>query len=206
MPRNVYQEFRDGLGSRFQDLVCPGCVRRKWHLGHELLREQPELWFRGEPADDRDVALINAVPMPWVDIGPQSYLKHIHHKIKDQPIKTTMWTVENDGICRSMIAQAGCRLSGFAKPTLPAPEWEHMMINVSIAGNISPWCDWGMLSGRSIKTHLLAGPPSICPTHPWDIMLLHDFHTNLATMDAIESISSRKYDVLLMKMCEDFDG
>lgn len=36
-------------------------------------------------------------------------------------------------------------------------------------------------------------------------MILRDFHTNLDTMDAIKSIASRKYDILLMKMCEDFD-
>lgn len=53
-------------------------ITPKWIQGHQRLREHPTEWFRdGRPIDDRDMALINAEPMPWVDIGEQSFLKHM---------------------------------------------------------------------------------------------------------------------------------
>lgn len=36
-------------------------------------------------------------------------------------------------------------------------------------------------------------------------MILRDCNTNTSNMTAIRSISDRKWDVLLMKMCEDYD-
>lgn len=56
----------------------------KWVRGHKLLRENPSKWFRGNPIDDRDLALINATPVPWINIGQQSYLKHM--------VRDTTWT------------------------------------------------------------------------------------------------------------------
>lgn len=49
----------------------------KWVKGHNLLRDDPDKWFRGTQIDERDLALINASPLPWVDIGKQSTLKHV---------------------------------------------------------------------------------------------------------------------------------
>lgn len=49
----------------------------KWVTGHNLLRDDPSKWFRGNPIDDRDLALINASALPWIDIGKQSFLKHV---------------------------------------------------------------------------------------------------------------------------------
>lgn len=49
----------------------------KWVVGHKLLREDPSKWFRGTQIDDRDLALINASPVSWINIGKQSFLKHV---------------------------------------------------------------------------------------------------------------------------------
>ena len=54
----------------------------KWVRGHKLLRDDPRKWFRGTQIDERDLALINASPLPWVDIGKQSFLKHV---VRDNP-------------------------------------------------------------------------------------------------------------------------
>lgn len=54
-----------------------GPVASKWAIGHALLRNDPSKWFRGTPIDDRDRALINASPVPWLNIGIQSFLKHV---------------------------------------------------------------------------------------------------------------------------------
>ncbi|KAG6362697.1 hypothetical protein INS49_007790 [Diaporthe citri] len=185
----------------------PHYAAPKWVTGHKLLRDDPSQWFRGTQVDDRDLALINADPVPWIDIGQQSYLKHVHHKLKDQPFKTTHWTVENDKALRGMISEVGAGFNGGAKPPvhLPARDWESMMVNVTITGNIAPGVTWGLLSGRPSKARVLAGPCSTCTAHPWDIMILRDFHTNTSGLDQVSSIASRQFDILLMKMCEDMD-
>ncbi|KKY37673.1 putative aaa family atpase [Diaporthe ampelina] len=80
---------------RQKSLGCT-CNGPKWVIGHQLLRNDPSKWFRGIPIDDRDLALINASPVSWIDFGRQSYLKHV----ADQPFKTTYWTVENGNALR----------------------------------------------------------------------------------------------------------
>ncbi|KAJ0107204.1 hypothetical protein J7T55_007574 [Diaporthe amygdali] len=170
----------------------------------ELLRENPSKWFRGNPIDDRDLALINATPVPWINIGRQSYLKHMHHKVKGQPFQTTKWTVENDQHLRAMISEVGAGFIGFAKPptNFPARDWESMMASPATSPRV---VTWGLLSGRPSKVRILAGPCETCNKHPWDIMILRDFHTNTSRLDDVASIASRQFDILLMKICEDFD-
>jgi hypothetical protein len=36
-------------------------------------------------------------------------------------------------------------------------------------------------------------------------MILRDFHTNTSGLNQVSHIASRKFDILLMKMCEDMD-
>ncbi|POS81349.1 hypothetical protein DHEL01_v200279 [Diaporthe helianthi] len=198
----------------------------KWVAGYEMLRAEPKKWFRDTQVDERDLALIKASPVPWIEIGKQSFLKHVHHKLKDQPFETTMWTVENDKTLRGMISAVGAGFTGFANPPihLPGRNLECMtgsyppcllfrlssttdlvIVNVNISGKIAPGVTWGLLSGRPSKARVLAGPSETCDKHPWDIMILRDFHTNTSGLDGVERIASRQYDILLMKMCEDMD-
>lgn len=37
-------------------------------------------------------------------------------------------------------------------------------------------------------------------------MILRDFHTNTSGLDQVVPIASRQFDILLMKMCEDYDS
>lgn len=78
-------------------------------------------------------------------------------------------------------------------------------MNVNIRGNIAPGVTWGLLSGRPSTARVLAGPCETCDKHPWDLMILRDFHTNTSGLDGVAHIASRQFDILLMKMCEDFD-
>lgn len=49
----------------------------KWVTGHKLLRDNPNKWFRGTHIDARDLALINASRVSWLNVGQQSFLKHV---------------------------------------------------------------------------------------------------------------------------------
>lgn len=60
-----------------QSILALHNAEPKWVTGHKLLRDDPSQWFRGTQIDERDLALINASPLPWVDVGKQSYLKHV---------------------------------------------------------------------------------------------------------------------------------
>lgn len=46
-----------------------------WLDALELIRRKPEDWFHDQPADDRDLALINAKPMSCFNLGETSFLK-----------------------------------------------------------------------------------------------------------------------------------
>lgn len=48
-----------------------------WTMALDLIRKHPELWFRDYLVDDRDHALIHGALPSWVDLGPNSYLKHV---------------------------------------------------------------------------------------------------------------------------------
>lgn len=37
-------------------------------------------------------------------------------------------------------------------------------------------------------------------------MILRDFHANTSGLEQVASIASRQFDILLMKMCEDYDS
>lgn len=47
----------------------------KWSQALELIRHKPQDWFREQPIDDRDRALLNARPMSCFDLGKKSFLK-----------------------------------------------------------------------------------------------------------------------------------
>lgn len=64
-----------------QNIMNGHSAAPKWVVGHKLLREDPSKWFRGTQIDERDLALINASPVPWINIGQQSFLKHVVCKI-----------------------------------------------------------------------------------------------------------------------------
>lgn len=71
----LQQEY--GTTNVFETMVRQQSLAPKWVRGHKLLRDDPSQWFRGTQIDDRDIALINADPVPWINIGQQSYLKHV---------------------------------------------------------------------------------------------------------------------------------
>ncbi|KAF3762709.1 hypothetical protein M406DRAFT_72691 [Cryphonectria parasitica EP155] len=129
----------------------------KWILARDEMRISPKDWFRHQPLDARDRALINAC---------NRFLNN--HWLWYQ----TFWTVENDQECRSMIRQAGSDFIGFENgpPTTPKQNWHSMK--------------------RMYRC---------------DAMILRDCYAGTDTMFSNPTYGSRVFDVLLMKMCEDYD-
>ena len=78
-------------------------------------------------------------------------------------------------------------------------------MNVNVKGAPGAGFDWGYLSTRPANIRIFKGPPQTCDLHPWDAMILRDCTTNTDTLNGLEYIASRKWDILVMKMCEDYD-
>ena len=64
---------------------------------------------------------------------------------------------------------------------------------------------WVELTTSPGKTRIFRSPPEFRKPHPWDAMILRDCHASTDGMIGVESINSRYWDILLVKMCEDFD-
>lgn len=80
-----------------------------------------------------------------------------------------------------------------------------LLVNVNIQGAIGAGFLWGFLATQAENIRIFKGPAETCSIHPWDAMILRDCTTNTGTLDDLDAISSRKWDVLVMKMCEDHD-
>ncbi|RYP76347.1 hypothetical protein DL771_001786 [Monosporascus sp. 5C6A] len=173
-------------------------------VARRLLQCKLEAWFRGSPVDDRDRALLDAQDVPWVHYAKTSYLRKIYHMKQSEGFETTDWTVENDDACKKMVAEAGGQLIGFDLDVCNSAQWKAMKVNVNITAKNTSF-DWGFLSTTPSKIRIFRGAVESCPDHPWDAMILRDCYANTGGMQAVDSISSRYWDILVMKMCEDYD-
>ncbi len=79
------------------------------------------------------------------------------------------------------------------------------LVNVNVTARPGHGFAWGFLSTRPSNIRIFKGPPETCADHPWDAIILRDCTPNTDNLIEVESISSRKWDVLCMKMCEDYD-
>ena len=61
------------------------------------------------------------------------------------------------------------------------------------------------MSGLPEHIRIFEGPTSTCPDHPWHAMIIRDAIAMTESLTAVDALASRKWDILLMKMCEDFD-
>lgn len=64
-----------------------------------------------------------------------------------------------------------------------------------------------MLCTMPSKIRVFSGPCYPCPArlHHWDAMILRDCYSGTIGMFEIPKYGTRFFDVLLMKLCEDFD-
>lgn len=94
------------------------------------------------------------------------------------------------------------------------------VVNISVTGRPAPGITNGTLSTMPSKIRVLAGPSTsgICPWHQWDAMILRDCYVSVAAARTGQTIPTHQchghgslgrgspmYDVLLIKMCEDYD-
>ena len=79
------------------------------------------------------------------------------------------------------------------------------LVNVNIEGTPNAGFNWGFLATMPSKTRIFRGPPESCRIHPWDAMILRDCYASTDGIMGVSSIASSYWDILVMKMCEDYD-
>ncbi|KAK7940730.1 uncharacterized protein PG986_013117 [Apiospora aurea] len=162
-----------------------------------MMRVRPLDWLRHGPIDVRDLQLINANPAPFVSYGHTSYVRKLYYrKAGDERFYESNWTVENNQKCMDIVAQMGGNVVGFESG---AADGAVNDLTFTLVG-------WGFLSTRAENVRIFRGPLDTCSIHPWDAMILRDCTASTDNMIAEEEISSRKWDILAMKMCEDYDA
>ncbi|OTA90992.1 hypothetical protein M434DRAFT_33124 [Hypoxylon sp. CO27-5] len=177
-----------------------------------LIKEESHLWFGTEPISPRDHQLISCDDTAFAAFGKSSYLSSVYHLKhgEGEMIQNTRWTCENDIACKKMVAQAGGGIRGFPHLIQPPPvNWLHMKVNVSLTVSAARSSElnvsWGILSTRPTRTRIFEGPSELCPIHPLDVMIMYDCTPSTENFIQQPLIASRKWDILLMKMCEDYD-
>jgi hypothetical protein len=136
----------------------------------------------------------------------------------------TQWVVETDQECKELVQSAGGKTYGFDNGSASTAHWASvtgrlaacyrdtnvqllliLLVNVNINGTPGAGFGWGFLSTRPHHIRIFKGPAKTCSEHPWDAMILRDCTSITHSLCDVGSIASRKWDILCMKMCEDYD-
>ncbi|KAK8138071.1 aaa family atpase protein [Apiospora sp. TS-2023a] len=186
-----------------------GMTSKKYEAALLMMRVRPMDWLRQGPIDVRDEQLINANAVSFVTHGSMSYVRKLYYrKAGDLKFYESNWTVENNQTCMDIVAQMGGNVAGFESGAANGAvgDLSYALVNVNITAPPNQGTGWGYLSTRAENVRIFRGPRDTCPDHPWDAMILRDCTANTDNLIAKEEISSRKWDILAMKMCEDYDA
>ncbi|KAI1091935.1 hypothetical protein F5B19DRAFT_492996 [Rostrohypoxylon terebratum] len=181
------------------------------------LKRHPELWL-GNPLTTRDHRLLYCRSVDFFDasraLGTCYAQKLTFFLPREEitPVKRIEWKTEDDFTCKMFVQRCGGKVFMQRSPQIPYPDHlkpYHMRIDVKIIlptpAAIKYKVAWGVLSTTPDKAHILQGPSTFTPSHPWDAMILYDCHITLeGELRNSPQIASRVYDILLMKMGPDY--
>ncbi|KAI3334165.1 hypothetical protein F4824DRAFT_502240 [Ustulina deusta] len=175
-----------------------------------MMREAPEKWFQHLQAllSTRDGMIYIQVFLSTAMLRAESRppLKWTLKQDK-QLFEDVAWKVENDENCKKIVAEAGGTLVGFSLEPVAPSKWKSIKVavNINVPRTVDLGCTWGVLGTQPAKIRIFKGPKETCEKHPWDAMILRDCRAQTDGFMSISGIISRKWDILLMKMCEDYD-
>ncbi|KAI1211610.1 uncharacterized protein F4807DRAFT_396161 [Annulohypoxylon truncatum] len=182
------------------------------------LRRYPQYWA-GDPFGLRDSNLLYGTSADFIDITKYmgtchlariAFLKPGEDIMRDSKIQ---WTSENDNLCKMIVSRCGGKANGLPiSQDLVYPQAlkkHHVKVDVKIV--LSSFAatrygvSWGTLSTRADKIQIFKGPEAFTPRHSWDAMIMHDCTvTGEGDLCESDAIASWKWDILLMKMSDDY--
>ena len=116
----------------------------------------------------------------------------------------TPWTVENDDFCKNIVSSDGALLQGFTPTAGPAPAWQYVSVNVQVTGApLKATFGSGFLATSPRNIRMFKGPSE--SYSGWDAMILRDCVENTLELHNTEEVGSRLWDVLAIKMNDDYD-
>ncbi|KAI0156770.1 hypothetical protein GGR57DRAFT_501158 [Xylariaceae sp. FL1272] len=181
----------------------------KYFRARCMMRSHPQDWFRDQDVDTRDRALLDAEFLPFVQYNQASYVRKMYTmKEGDHLFQDVKWNVENDVNCKKIVAQAGGKLIGFPYGEIGSGNWKSIKIgvNIEVPKPAGLYFKWGIMGAKPSNVRIFRGPDRTCPDHPWDAMILRDCVASTDNFIRCPDIGTRKWDILAMKMCEDFDS
>ncbi|KIW27336.1 uncharacterized protein PV07_07084 [Cladophialophora immunda] len=170
-----------------------------------LLHNNPSAWFRDATIEPRDRELIAAEPVSFLDYSARSYLRKIYHMKAGENFKMTNWMVETDDECKELVRSAGAKLYGYDKGPSPSVHWASVTVNVNVWGGPRAGFEWGFLSTTPDNIRIFKGPAHCCPLHACEAMILRSCSANTDTLGLTEGIGDRMWDILCMRMGQDYD-
>ncbi|KAI2639024.1 hypothetical protein GGS26DRAFT_587795 [Hypomontagnella submonticulosa] len=203
------------------DDFCPyNADTRQQKLEHarRLITDRPHLWLGPFPISERDLLLTRSPNVSFLEYDRSCYAAKLCHYYNfqkyedDAPLQTTSWDFRNDFTCKQMVAEAGGEVVGFPGITRnPNYNWYHAKIDVKFsiptASVMSSEYNvpWGILTTLATNARIFRGPVQETCRHGWDAMILYDCVASTeGPLRDCERIASRKWDILLMKMCNDY--
>ncbi|EXJ72326.1 uncharacterized protein A1O5_04830 [Cladophialophora psammophila CBS 110553] len=161
-----------------------------------LLRNNPSAWFRD--------ATIGTVCC-WLPSQLHSSTTVKYHMVAGESFQSTNWMVEDDDACKELVRSAGARLYGVDNGPCPSVHWTSVKVNVNISGTPGSGFLWGSLSPRPDNIRIFKEPADACALHGCEAMILRDCTASTDMLIGIDSIAERTWDILCMKMSEDYD-
>ncbi|KAI1270369.1 hypothetical protein F5Y18DRAFT_421861 [Xylariaceae sp. FL1019] len=158
-----------------------------------MMCSHPEEWFRDQEVDARDRALLNAAFLPFVQYNQTSFVRE-------------MYTMKEG---HDVFQDAGGKLTGFTYEDTGSGNWKSIKvcvnINVPKTETAGFACAWGKMGAKPSNIRIFKGPARSSQFHPWDAMILRDCVASTDSFIYHREIGTRKWDILAMKMCEDYD-
>ncbi|KAI4860191.1 hypothetical protein F4820DRAFT_465951 [Hypoxylon rubiginosum] len=184
-------------------------IRRQLGYAQMLMGHNPGLWLGSSQIFPRDLQLIHAQPVEFLDKSQKerfSHLRNLVYKKRDEENTSVVlgWTRESDGSCEAAVLQGGGTIHPQKEDSdefnLCVGEKLQVQINF-LPGSGTPF-DWGFLSCVPAKTRIFRGPSQTCKEDPWDAMILYDCVVSPGAFHNVQRIATRKWDILLLKVCD----
>ncbi|KAF3058517.1 putative aaa family atpase protein [Daldinia childiae] len=171
--------------------------------GREALAARPYLWMGFEPCSQRDLDLFSCGPVDFIGYDHTSYLRKITTASMEMRVKSgKRLFVTNEEQLRRNEERPG----GFFLAARHRQRELHVKVDIPKDKRDTFNATTGFLRSFWNKFKFLQGPPESHSAHTWDAMIIYDCTvTPEGTLQGCLQIATRKWDILLMKVADDYE-
>ncbi|KAI0853161.1 hypothetical protein F5Y00DRAFT_257819 [Daldinia vernicosa] len=178
-------------------------VRVRLVHGREMLAAYPYLWMGFEPCSRRDLELFNCSPVDFVGYDHTSYLRKITTMTWEVKVRSgkELFVTNEEQIRINEGLPKGCFFTPGRRNKEP-----HVKITIPVDKRGTFNATTGFLCSMWSKLKFLKGPHESNSTCAWDAMIIYDCTASSeGTLRGCPQIATRKWDILLMKVGDDYE-